>query len=320
VVSEVAPLPGAPELPPAYLVLGRAGSENFPVASRVLPRNVRADLMAVYGWARLVDELGDNYAGDRLAALGEAERQLRLALGGQPELGSHQGLHPLIAGVAELALRRGLPAKPLFDLLEANRQDQRVTRYETFDDLVGYCKLSANPVGRLVLGIFAAATPERIAWSDKICTALQLVEHWQDVAEDAVVGRIYLPQEDLRRFEVSEQELLPPPAPAGGMPQARPSRACRALMAFEVARARRLLDEGKPLVGSLRGQLRLAVAAFVAGGHAALDALAGTGFDIYAPTTHPAPRRFALQLAKLLAQPYRNAPRSLDLRELEANR
>jgi squalene synthase HpnC len=290
--------------------------------------------MAVYGWARLVDELGDNYAGDRLAALDEAERQLRLALGSQPsssgtaqagqaevgraevgraevgraEVGraevGHVGLgqvHPLIAGVAALTRRRNLPTQPLFDLLEANRQDQRVARYETFEDLVGYCRLSANPVGRLVLGIFAATTPERAAWSDKICTALQLVEHWQDVAEDAIVGRVYVPQEDLRRFGASEEELVPPPTTAGGVPRPRASFACRALMAFEVARARRLLDEGAPLVGSLRGRLRVAVAAFVAGGHAALDALAATGFDIYAPTAHPAPRRFALHLAKALS-------------------
>jgi squalene synthase HpnC len=264
--------------------------------------------MALYGWARLVDELGDNYAGDRLAALDEAERQLRLALGEAPRPDG-TALHPLIAGVAAVASRHSLPAQPLFDLLEANRQDQRVTRYETFDQLADYCRLSANPVGRLVLGVFAAATPERTSWSDKICTALQLVEHWQDVAEDAIVGRVYLPLEDLRRFGVREEELVPPPATAGGVPRGRPSLACRALMAFEVARARRLLEEGTPLVGSLRGRLRVAVAAFVAGGHAALDALGASGFDIYGPTTRPAPRRFALHMAKLLGESYRDAGR-----------
>ena len=302
-VSEVAPAP--PELPPDYLVIGRATTENFPVASRLLPQALRADLMAIYGWARLVDEVGDNYAGDRLAALDELERQLRSALAGA------QGgdLHPLVAQVAGMVRRRDLPVQPLFDLLEANRQDQRVSRYETFADLVGYCKLSANPVGRLVLGVFGASTPERVEWSDKICTALQLVEHWQDVAEDAVVGRVYLPQEDLRRFEVRVDDLLAPPAgyyasrPRGGE-QARARERRRALMAFEVARARRMLDEGTPLVVSLRGRLRVAVAGFVAGGHAALDALAGAGFDIYAEWARPRPRRFAWHLSRLLAGAY----------------
>jgi len=257
--------------------------------------------MALYGWARLVDELGDNYAGDRLAALDEAERQLRLALGQPgPAAGPGGRLHPLIVSAAAVARRRNLPAQALFDLLEANRQDQRVTRYETFADLAGYCRLSANPVGRLVLGVFAAATPERTAWSDKICTALQLVEHWQDVAEDAVAGRVYVPQEDLRRFGAREEQLVPPPAPAGGVPRERAPLECRALMMFEVARSRQMLEEGAPLVGSLRGRLRVAVAGFVAGGLAALDALEAAGFDIYAPTTRPAPRRLAYHLLKLL--------------------
>ena len=302
-VSEVAPAP--PELPPDYLVIGRATTENFPVASRLLPRPLRADLMAVYGWARLVDELGDNYAGDRLAALDEVERQLRSALAGA-EGGD---LHALVAQVAGMVRRRDLPVQPLFDLVEANRQDQRVNRYETFADLVGYCQLSANPVGRLVLGVFGASTPQRVGWSDKICTALQLVEHWQDVAEDAVVGRVYLPQEDLRRFEVRADDLLPPPAgyygsPSRGSERARARERRAALMAFEVARARRMLEEGSPLVVSLRGRLRVAVAGFVAGGHAALDALAAAGFDIYAEWARPRPRRFAWQLARLVASAY----------------
>lgn len=301
-VSAVAP--AGPELPPDYLVLGRATTENFPVASRFLPSDLRADLMAIYGWARLVDELGDNYAGDRLAALDEVARQLRAALGDGESPGHQespeQARHPLIARVAATVRRRELPSQPLFDLVEANRQDQRVSRYETFSDLVGYCRLSANPVGRLVLGVFAASTPERVEWSDKICTGLQLVEHWQDVAEDAVVGRVYLPQEDLRRFGVDVEELRPaaPGRPAG------PSQCSRALMAFEVARARRLLDEGSPLVASLRGRLRVAVAGFVAGGHAALDAIAAAGYDTDAEWARPVPRRFVWHLARLLGNAY----------------
>jgi squalene synthase HpnC len=299
------------DLPPDYLVLGRAGSENFPVASRFLPAAYRADLMALYGWARLVDQLGDDYPGDRLAALDEVERQLRVAVstGYSGSADDGEQLHPLVARMAETVRRRALPVGPLFDLVQANRQDQVVSRYETFQDLVGYCRLSANPVGQTVLAIFGFATPERIAWSDQICTALQLVEHWQDVAEDAIVGRVYLPMEDVRRFGVNVDELVPPltdyvdrtrrGAPGGA------SFAARALLAFEAARARRMLEAGTPLVASLNGRLRASVAGFVAGGHAALDALAALDFDIYANPSRPTTQCFVLHLVQLLSAPYR---------------
>jgi phytoene/squalene synthetase len=144
-------------------------------------------------------------------------------------------------------------------LIDANRRDQRQHVYATFEELVDYCDLSANPVGELVLHIFGAATPSRIAQSDAVCTALQLLEHWQDVHEDHANGRIYLPAEDLERFEVAPGEFE-------GDAYAR-------LMSFEIARARKLLDEGAPLVGTLRGRARLAVAGYVGGGRAGLDAL-----------------------------------------------
>lgn len=315
----LSPVAGAKvDLPPDYLVLGRAGSENFPVASRLLPTALRSDLMALYGWARLVDQLGDDYAGNRLAALDEVERQLRLELSASGQKagartagasGADDGIHPLVAGIAETVRRLNLPPEPLFDLVQANRQDQVVSRYETFEDLVGYCKLSANPVGRMVLAMFGFATPERTAWSDSICTALQLVEHWQDVAEDAIVGRVYLPMEDMRRFGVSVEELLPPPADyvdrgRRGAPGGS-SAACRALLAFEAARARKMLDRGAPLVASLEGRLRFAVASFVAGGHATLDALAALDFDIYADPAQPAAHSFVAHLGRLLRDAYR---------------
>lgn len=298
------------DLPADYVVLGRASSENFPVASRLLPAAVRGDLMALYGWARLVDQLGDDYPGDRVAALDEVERQLRAALALDAGEGAADGEahHPLVVGIAATVHRLGIAPEPLFDLVQANRQDQVVSRYETLEDLIGYCRLSADPVGRMVLSIFGASTPERVAWSDKICTALQLVEHWQDVAEDAIVGRVYLPQEDLRRFGVDNDQLVPPPV---DRPLLRSSLAAtsrwgtpvvlRSLLAFECARARRMLDEGTPLVGSLRGRLRVAVAGFVAGGHAAIDELAATDFDPFADGRRPSGRRFARHLARLLA-------------------
>jgi squalene synthase HpnC len=299
------------DLPPDYLVLGRAGSENFPVATRLLPAALRSDLMALYGWARLVDQLGDDYPGDRLAALDQVEDQLRAALGGRrPADGAE--IHPLVARMAETTRRLALPPQPLFDLVQANRQDQTVSRYETFEDLVGYCRLSANPVGQTVLAIFGYATPDRLAWSDSICTGLQLVEHWQDVGEDSLVGRVYLPMHDMRRFGVSVEDLAPPPA--AYVDRRRPgapggaSFESRALLAFEAARARQWLDDGTPLVASLTGRLRVAVAGFIAGGHAALDALAALDFDIYADPSRPAPSRFASRLLRLLLDARRGLP------------
>src|SRR6202012_573069 len=167
----------------------------------------------------------------------------RIYDGGTPQLAAIRELAVTVAGC-------GVPAPPLLDLIQANRQDQLVARYDTIDDLVGYCRLSANPIGLVVLYIFGAATPARERLSDSICTALQLAEHWQDVAEDLGKGRIYLPRADREKFVVTEQDLA---APVTG-------QQVRELIAHEVARAPALLDEGAPLVGTLRGFARLAVA------------------------------------------------------------
>jgi squalene synthase HpnC len=276
-------------LPSEAAILGRAGGENFPVALRVLPRIVRTHLLAIYGYARLVDELGDEYAGDRLAALDWAEAEIDRALApGTPD----PGLHPLVARAVATVVEIGADPHLLRDLIEANRRDQRVSRYATFEDLVDYCRYSANPVGRLVLAVFSVATPERQALSDAVCTALQLAEHLQDLAEDAEAGRVYLPAEDLDRFGVTAASIRGP-GPA--------SPAQRALIAFEVARTRRLLDEGAALVDGLRGWARLAVAAFVAGGAAALDAVADAHFDPLAGPPRPRPTRVAAGLVRALA-------------------
>ena len=245
--------------------MARAGGENFPVAMRVLPRNLRRHLLAVYGFARLVDELGDEAEGDRNALLDELEADVDRIYSGDPH---HPVLRPLVATVHEC----GIPRDPFHALIAANRQDQVVSRYPTYAELEAYCTLSANPVGHFVLYVLGAATPERIALSDRICTALQLAEHWQDVAEDRDRGRIYLPQEDMARFGVTEDDL------SGGLSPGH----VRELMAFEVERARRLLDEGSPLVATLSGSGRLAVAGYVGGGYAALDAIESAGFEVLA--------------------------------------
>lgn len=274
-------------LPEPTEVLERAGTENFPVALRLLSARHRAQLTAIYGFARLTDQLGDDYAGDRLAALdwlqGELDRAYRA-----------QARHPLMVRLQD-ALRAGpLPREPFARLIEANRLDQRVSRYDTFEQLLSYCHLSANPVGELVLCVFGLATPERIALSNHVCTALQLAEHWQDVIEDLARGRVYVPAEDLERFAVAPERLsAPDPAMRGRM---------RRLMAFEVARARELLERGAPLVREVPGRPKLAVAAFVAGGRTALGAIERRGFDVLGGPPRAGRARRLAAVVRLLAE------------------
>jgi len=170
-----------------------------------------------------------------------------------------------------------LPREPFAKLIEANRWDQRIARVASFPELLDYCALSANPVGELVLHVFESASPENLELSNAICSALQIVEHLQDVAEDQARGRIYLPAEDMDRFGCAPGDLALCPA--------RP--ALRQLVAFEAARARELLREGEPLVAALGGSARLAVAGFAAGGHAALDALERANFDVISAPCRP---------------------------------
>jgi squalene synthase HpnC len=244
-------------------MLGRARGENFPVAMRVLPARLRGHLLALYGFARLADELGDEAPGDRLARLDALDRELDRVFSGEPG-------HPILKRLALTVRACSLPEEPLRRLVEANRRDQRIRRYATWAELSEYCAYSADPVGQLVLHVLGAATPERLALSDRVCTALQLVEHCQDVAEDLGRGRIYLPAEDLALFGCRAEDLAAP----------RAGPALRALLHFEARRARALLRQGEPLVGTLRGWGRLAVAGFTAGGHAAIDALERRRFDV----------------------------------------
>ncbi len=262
----------------------KASGENFPVALRVLPGAWRAHLSALYGFARLTDDLGDEpLPGIPDGASPETVRAIRLRLlddlqrdvariydGGTPEL-------PAIRALRKTVTECGVPRQPLYDLIQANRQDQAVKRYATYGDLKKYCELSANPVGQVVLHIAGAATPERLLASDNICTALQLVEHWQDVAEDLRNGRIYLPAEDLERFGVTEADLA---QPAAGPDVVK-------LMAFQAQRASGLLDEGAPLIGTLKGAARLAISGYVAGGRAALKAIHAAGYDVLSRTPKP---------------------------------
>ena len=290
----------------------QASGENFPVALRLLPGRYRRRLEAVYGFARAVDDMGDEAPpGERAGLLDGLEADLgRLyqfqdpALREQPAGGpgpahAPESEGPALAGpqigvvraLAPVVGECAIPQQAFADLIRANRQDQVVSRYPAFSDLVAYCRLSANPVGRIVLHVFGMATPDRMILSDQVCTALQLAEHWQDVAEDFRAGRIYLPAEDLERFGVAEADL----AAASAGPQ------LRALMTFEVERARQLLDQGAPLVGNLRGFARVAVAGYVAGGRAALAAIADAGYDVLCATHKPRRGRLAREMLRAYA-------------------
>src|SRR5437763_4735114 len=180
-------------------VAARARTENFPVASLLFPRAVRPHLRAIYGFARLVDILGDEYEGDRPAALDELERQVDACYGdGEPSWEVMRVLRPTVRACS-------LPREPFLRLIEANRMDQRISEYETWADLKRYCVHSADPVGRLVLGVLGRDGDEKaVALSDDVCTALQLVNFLQDVPRDLALGRIYLPAEDRRRYGVTE--------------------------------------------------------------------------------------------------------------------
>ncbi|HEU5361837.1 MAG TPA: squalene synthase HpnC [Gaiellaceae bacterium] len=257
-------------MPAAEAVRRRASTENFSVASLLLGSTTRRRLMAVYGFARLVDELGDAVEGDRLAALDEAEAELDRAFTGEARTPLFQEVEALIR---DCRVRR----EPFARLIEANRRDQAQFEYETWADLVSYCELSANPVGRLVLAVFGVETPERGALSDDVCTALQVVEHVQDVREDALAGRIYMPGEDRRRHGVERDDLT----------AATPGPGLRALLELQCERARGLLRSGRPLVGSLEGRARFAVAGYVGGGIAALDALRDAGYDVLSRAPRP---------------------------------
>ncbi len=279
-----APAHAPADLPPAAEITAKASGENFPVASRFLPSTLRDELLALYGFARLADDIGDEASGDRDAQLDWLERELDAVYDGAP---AHELMRRLVGPVHA----HRIPRDPFARLIEANRQDQRVVRYETFDDLLGYCHLSADPVGELVLYLFDRATPERIALSNRVCGALQVVEHLQDVREDLERGRVYLPAEDMRRFGCGVEDL------AGSVS----SRQLRRLIAFEAARARSLLAAGAPLARTLPPRPALAVAAFTAGGEAVIGALERADHEVLGRTVRASkPRRVGALLSFLL--------------------
>jgi squalene synthase HpnC len=254
-------------------VAARASTENFPVASFLFPRALRPHLRAVYGFARLVDILGDEAEGDRLALLDELEREVEACYTGGPSWPVMQQLQPTIREF-------DLPREPFLRLIECNRIDQRKHEYETWDEVLWYCDHSADPVGRLVLGLLRLAEePELVAASDDVCTGLQLVNFLQDVPRDLELGRIYMPAEDCRRFGVTVLD--------------RPNEPLTELLRFEAERARGLLAGGRVLRERIGGRVGRGVGLFARGGLAALDTLEDAGWDIFTQRPRPSKLRLA---------------------------
>lgn len=248
--------------------MSAAHYENFPVASLLVPIPLRPAILAVYRFARMADDFADEgevAPADRLAALDRFDAALDGIAAGVPPPA------PPFPELAAAVARHALPLAPFRDLLSAFRQDVTITRYATAEDVFDYCRRSANPIGRLMLRIFDADAPANVIASDAICTALQLINFWQDIAADWLRGRIYLPTEDLVRFGVTEAHIA----------DARCDKAWSALMAFETARARALLESGRPLARALPWRLRLEISGVLAGGHRILDGIDATGGDVF---------------------------------------
>ena len=245
--------------------LARSHYENFSVATWFLPKKLRQDFYNVYAYCRISDDLGDE-VGDpaaSLALLDQWQGELDACYAGNP-------LHPVFVALAETVRNHDIPQHEFSDLLIAFRQDQTITRFETFNDVLAYCRYSANPVGHLVLYLCGYRDAERQQLSDHTCTALQLANFWQDVTVDYAKGRVYLPLEDLRRYSVTEQDIA----------EKRNTPAFREMMKFEVERARQWFERGLPLVGKVDKELAVDLELFSRGGQEILNAIERQGFVV----------------------------------------
>jgi len=280
-LATVPPPTGWNALPPEYAIpekapseaeareycrrLARSHYENFSVASWFLPSRLRQDFFNVYAYCRISDDLGDE-VGDSAASLrllDEWEAELNACYDGRPR-------HPVFVALSETVRKFEIPQQEFVDLLTAFRQDQAVSRYETFADLLGYCRYSANPVGHLVLYLCGYRDHERQLLSDYTCTALQLANFWQDVSADYAKGRVYLPLEDLRRFGVREDEIR----------TGRNSSAFCEMMRFEVERAREWFAQGLPLASKVSRELAIDIELFSRGGVEILNAIQRQGYAV----------------------------------------
>jgi squalene synthase HpnC len=285
--SESRPMPassspaGWASLPPEYAIpqvapsleearaycrrLARSHYENFSVASWFLPARLRQHFFDVYAYCRISDDLGDEVGNPAvsLQLLDQWQTELAACYAGSPR-------HPVFVALAETVRAFDIPQREFSDLLQAFRQDQKVTRYETFEDLLGYCLNSANPVGHLVLYLCGYRDSERQKLSDFTCTALQLANFWQDVSVDYAKGRIYLPLEDLRRYGVTEADLA----------ASRNTPAFCEMIRFEVQRARDWFEQGLPLIGKVNRELAIDLELFTRGGQEILNAIEQQGYAV----------------------------------------
>lgn len=254
----------------AEAIRARADGENFPVAMRGIPGSLRRDLLALYDYARLIDQVGDEVSGDRMAMLAELSQDVQRIRDTEPK-------NPIVLRLASVVRRHDLSLEALERLIEANRRDQSLRFVSSWEELLDTCTRSANPVGELVLGILGQANEQTIPPSDAICSALQVVEHCQDVQEDFLAGRIYLPAEDMERFGCQRWDLKHAPAPP----------ALRQTLRVQVARARDLLSETDSLLPRLRGIALPLIASYAAGGLATCDALERHDFDVLSFDVRP---------------------------------
>lgn len=275
-------------LPEAYAAcqrLTRNHYENFPVASLWLPRSLRPAVSAVYAFARCADDFADEAGMDNPVRLDRlADWRRRLAAGGDHEN------HPVFWALSDVFSRQALPRDPFDKLITAFEMDVRKNRHATFDDVLFYCRHSANPVGEIVLRLFNAWTEPRGRWSDAICTALQLANFWQDVTVDALKNRIYIPQDDQRAFGVTEDAVLKGPT----------SEALKKLMAHEVSRTWDLFNEGRPLLADAPKALRKELGLVWLGGTEILRKIEAQSYDVWSGRPHVSKWDWVRLFGKLL--------------------
>ncbi len=240
--------------------------ENFPVASILIPRFMRRHVAAIYAFARTADDFADEskYRGEEASLLDLWEEMLKHCHDGRVE-------GPVFTALGDTIRRFDLPLELFLDLLDAFRQDVSVKRYRTFQDLLDYCRRSANPVGRLILRMFGYLRQDLFFWSDHICTALQLTNFWQDLAVDWKKERVYIPQEDMVRFGYTPQELG----------EGKVTDAFCRLMEFEVRRTEGMFCHGEPLLDNVQGRLRFELTAVWFGGRRILEKLRAGGYDAF---------------------------------------
>lgn len=268
--------------------------ENFTVGSPFLPSHLKKPLRVLYAYCRHVDDLGDEAPGDRLALLNDWETDFLRCYGSNPK-------HPILRALQPIIHTFNLPPEPFLKLIEANRMDQQLNRYPTYEHLLRYCEHSANPVGHLFLALLGYNDTERLKLSNSTCTALQLVNFLQDIAPDYQnKGRIYLPQEDMAHFGVTERTIA----------KCRATTAFRSLLAFEAGRARSLLMAGLPLADYIHGRARIDIRLFSLGGLAVLDGLAAIHYDVFKQRPIVSKRQKINLLLRALAWSIRSRPQN----------